>query len=226
MADDELVDMSSQFRGLPIADLIGAPLKAACDAQKQLAKSIATFIEEVGFLPPPRNKTDPQLARQVSFNMTRPNRQADGSIKQERVGLSVPVLSIVPIPNLQVSSLTVDFEMTVQSQFSNTDKNQQAASIDAEVSGGGPFGLGVHYDVKVHGEVAHQHEQTRSGDSSAKYRFHVEAKQQPPPEGLMKVLDILNTACAPTEIKPLPPGQAGANAAALPAAPSATADKK
>ena len=37
MADDGLVNMSNQFAGLPMRDLIGGPLQAACDAQNMLA---------------------------------------------------------------------------------------------------------------------------------------------------------------------------------------------
>ena len=48
----ELVDMAEQFRGLPMDQLIGSPLRAACDAQVQLASATADFIKTVGFLPP------------------------------------------------------------------------------------------------------------------------------------------------------------------------------
>lgn len=33
-------DMSEEFRGLPMSDLIGGPLQAACDAQIKLSKEI------------------------------------------------------------------------------------------------------------------------------------------------------------------------------------------
>lgn len=52
MADGELIDMASQFKGLPMADLIGGPLRAACDAQIALANATATFVKVVGFKPP------------------------------------------------------------------------------------------------------------------------------------------------------------------------------
>ena len=38
---DDLVNMSSQFSGLPMKDLIGGPLQAACDAQTLLASASA-----------------------------------------------------------------------------------------------------------------------------------------------------------------------------------------
>ena len=40
-------------------------------------------------------------------------------------------------------------------------------------------------------------ESTRKTDNSAKYDVHVEARDDGPPEGLMKVLDILNASIVP-----------------------------
>lgn len=37
MADD--TNVASKFSGIPIAELIAAPLTAACDSQKRLAQS-------------------------------------------------------------------------------------------------------------------------------------------------------------------------------------------
>ena len=45
MADDGLVNMSNQFAGLPMRDLIGGPLQAACDAQNMLAAATSNFIQ-------------------------------------------------------------------------------------------------------------------------------------------------------------------------------------
>jgi hypothetical protein len=52
--------------------------------------------------------------------------------------------------------------------------------------------------VTVHGSVANHSENSRSSDNSAKYDVKVVARDDGPPEGLMKVLDMLNDAIAPT----------------------------
>src|SRR6267154_4834129 len=67
--------IGNEFSGLPIADLIGGPLKAACDAQIRLAKATADFITSVGFNPAldgagnPTGKLEP---RQVDFSFWQP----------------------------------------------------------------------------------------------------------------------------------------------------------
>lgn len=41
--------IAEQVSGLPMDELIGGPLRAACDAQVQLAQETADFINAVGF---------------------------------------------------------------------------------------------------------------------------------------------------------------------------------
>jgi len=43
------VKMEDQFRGLPMADLIGGLPQAACEAQMRIPESTAEFIRNVGF---------------------------------------------------------------------------------------------------------------------------------------------------------------------------------
>lgn len=208
--------IAEQFRGLPIEQLIGAPLKAASDAQIMLAQSLTQFIEQVGLVPQPKNAPPPppgtaRATQQIGFSMTRPLVKPDGAIKEEHVELSVPLLSIVPIPNLQVDNVTVDFEMNVHSQLSTESGRDIKAGMEAGASGGMLFWKA---EVKIHGEVAQHQEQTRTSDASARYRIHVEARQRPASEGMLKVLDILNTACAPRRVWPVGgelPAAAGAS---------------
>ena len=47
--------------------------------------------------------------------------------------------------------------------------------------------------------MANHSENSRKSDNSAKYDVKVVARDDGPPEGLMKVLDMLNDAIAPTQ---------------------------
>ena len=69
-------------------------------------------------------------------------------------------------------------------------------AADASV-GWGPFSLKVH----VEGSVASHKENTRESDQSAKYHVAVRAEDKGMPEGLARVLDIMNSAIAPTTIR-------------------------
>ena len=43
-------NVANKFVGIPIAELVAAPLVAVCDSQKRLAQSAFEFIQEIGFL--------------------------------------------------------------------------------------------------------------------------------------------------------------------------------
>ena len=191
---DDLVSMSSQFSGLPMKDLIGGPLQAACDAQTLLASASANFIKDVGLQ---ADSNGSYAARTVDFGFTRPTQLADGTGSQEKVELEVPLLAIINTPSLSVKEAEVSFTMSVSSSTSAESSKDSEADLDATASlNYGLFSLKVH----VHGHVATHSANTRKSDNSAKYDVRVVARDDGPPEGLMKVLDMLNSAIAPTTI--------------------------
>ena len=207
----ELVNMSSQFKGLPMGELIGGPLNAACEAQVKLAQATADFIKVIGFNEPSSTdggSNDPYSGgpRTALFKFKRPvdnpNAVAVTSgtaleIYEEEVEMEVPLLAIVKIPNLSITTVDVTFDMEVKSSFSSKQSSDVSASLDAEMTVGYPI---FKASVKVHGSVASHKENTRSSDNSAKYHVQVHAEDRGMPEGLARVLDIMQSACAPKRI--------------------------
>lgn len=167
MADSNI---ANQFTGLPIENLIAAPLLAAAEGQKNLAATTAQFITEVGMDSSGKTKS-------VTFNYE------DGA---EDVKLDVPLLSIINIPSLCVDSIDIEFEMEVSTQTAS--KSSTDSSAELSVKGG--FGC---WSASFTGKVSHHSENSRKSDTSAKYSVSVKGKQEAP-EGLMKVLDMLNNS--------------------------------
>jgi hypothetical protein len=59
--------------------------------------------------------------------------------------------------------------------------------------------------VNIQGSVASHKENTRTSDNSAKYTVAVHAEDKGMPEGLARVLDILQTSAAPRKVSaPVP----------------------
>lgn len=199
---DELVNISSQFKGLPMGELIGGPLTAACEAQVKLAQATADFIRVIGFLPPPDGSKDPTAGgtRTATFKFKRPvdNPAANSTgVAEEEVELEVPLLAIVKVPNLSITSVDINFNMEVKSSFSSKETEAKKGEFSASMSiGWGVFSA----KVNVSGSVATSKENTRTSDNSAKYDVKVHAEDKGMPEGLARVLDILQTACAPRKI--------------------------
>ena len=162
--------IANQFTGLPIENLIAAPLLAASEGQKSLAATTAQFITEVGMDSSGNTKS-------VKFQYE------DGT---EQVAVDVPLVSIINIPSLCGDSIDIEFDMEVSTQ--SASKSSTDSSAELTVKGG--FGC---WSAQFQGKVSHHSENSRKSDTSAKYSISVKGKQEKP-EGLMKVLDMLNSS--------------------------------
>ncbi|QGZ42177.1 uncharacterized protein DUF2589 [Pseudoduganella flava] len=198
----EIIDMASQFKGLPMGDLIGGPLTAACDAQVRLASATADFIKHVGFLPPKGNDPDGiGDTRLAHFAFTRPVADRNDATRtvEESVTLDVPLLAIVKIPSLAITKVDITFDMEVKSSFASRETEDKSGKFGADISvGWGPFSAHVHLE----GSVSTHKENTRTSDNSAKYHVQVLAEDGGMPEGLARVMDILHTAIQPRTAAP------------------------
>jgi len=180
-----MAGIADNFRGLPMEDLIGGPLTAACKAQYNLASSMLTFINAIGF--------NDGKTRCLEFDLERPVDDGTGQIKSQTVSIKAPLLGLVPIPALLIESVNIEFTMEVKASTSSKDTSSASASLEAEAS----WGWG---SAKFTGNVASSSENTRSTDNSAKYVVSVVAKQQAPQEGMSKLMDLLASAVEPIKI--------------------------
>lgn len=186
-------NVGKQFSGLPIAELVAAPLLAACDSQKRLAQSAFEFMTEIGF-------AEGGKPRLLEFNLQRP---VEGAMQPQEVKVQAPFLGLVPLPSLLVDDVQIDFQMEVTTTETSTEKKD--SSVDTSVSSSFKFGCFASGSVSVNGKVSSSRENTRSTNQTAKYQIHVSARQQPQTEGLSKLMDIL-ASC----VEPLPATNPGA----------------
>lgn len=189
-----MAGIADQFKGLPMSDLIGQPLLAAAKAQGKLSTHTQQFINDVGLSKPDTGGS--VSARSVDFAFKAPVAQSDGSTKLVDDKLSVPLLSILNVPNLSVKKATVDFTMEVKSSTVQTDSSETNVSVDTKASYSAWWSP-VSVEMKASVASNSKSESTRKTDNSAKYNVHVEARDDGPPEGLMKVLDVLNASIVP-----------------------------
>jgi hypothetical protein len=161
-------------------DLIGAPLIAAANAQGKLANLTKNFIEEVG--------TDGNgKIRTIDFTYGKTYKKSPNSDDVEEVDktLTVPLLAIINIPSLSVKKVIIDFEMEVKQQTQQKSKLAANTTLSVKSNFWSPV------SASITGSVSTSKETTRKTDNSAKYSVHIEARDDGPPEGLAKVLNIL-----------------------------------
>ena len=174
-----------QEMALPMEQIIGGPLQAIIKAQSMAASTTANFIKTVGLNTTDGGKT--YVARTVDFSFNRKKPQADGSVINETVDLSVPLLTIVPVPYIRVQQAVIDFQCTVSSSTIDTSKTSFGLDVSAS---GGFFGVDFSVSASYSTESTRKSEVTRT----ATLKVQVTAVQDQIPAGLAKVLDILQTA--------------------------------
>jgi hypothetical protein len=93
-----------------ISELLGAPMAAIVQAEGIAARATAEFIKEVGFTGISDSiDGDYGRIRNVTFSYERIN--ADGTT--ELAKLSVPLLTIIPIPSIQVAEAEIEFDLAM-----------------------------------------------------------------------------------------------------------------
>ena len=179
-ADSNVTD---KFKGLPMRELIAAPLIAAAEAQQELAATAWNFYKQIAF------DDDGKTARVLEFDIKRPIQQ-DGVMTTMPQSVKAPFIGLVPIPSLLIDRVDVDFQMEV-TDTSNV-KSTINAKVETKVSGKSWL-----ISAEISGKVTTARENTRMTNQTAKYQIHVSDSQQPQTEGLSKLMDIMASCIEP-----------------------------
>lgn len=185
---------------LPMEQIIGGPLQAVVKAQALAASSTADFIQNVGLQAQGTAPNQTFTARTVDFSFDRTRaEESNDTTATETVTLSVPLLTILPIPFIRVEQATIDFEAKVSSQTIDRSATQFNLGVQAGARAGALM-WGASLNVNV--SYASQTSRSDTVNRSAVLQVHVKAVQDEMPTGLSRVLGILETA-----INDVPPGE-------------------
>ena len=191
-----MAGIADQFAGLPIEELIVSPIIGMAKGQAKLNEVTWKYISEVAFVKDA--KTGKTSARSLDVEMNRVVTNGDtGEQEIQKLYNKVPMLPLVPLPSLAITSADIEFSMEVKT--SEASKETSASENSYEVSAGGKW-WGMSFNAKVAGKVATNKENTRSTDNSAKYNVKVHAEQLPPTEGMLKLSDYLTQMLEPSLI--------------------------
>lgn len=180
------MSIAEQFAGLDMQNLIGGPLMATANANMYMAQATAEFINDVGI------DADGKV-RTASFGYEKRTANEDGTSNVDTMKVDVPMLSIVPIPNLQVDEVNILFDMEVKQSEKAESNTDWGGSLT------GSMNLGI-FKVSITGNVSSHSSNTRSSDNSAKYHVDVRATNHGTPEGVARVLDIMASCVSPTMV--------------------------
>lgn len=196
----------AELRQIPFEHLIGAPMKAAIEAQALAAQSTIEFIQKVGFktaggLEPddllfadPTADADAGDLRNVKF-MYQKKDETDALATFE---LTVPLLSIAPIPYIRIDEMTIDFSAKLTDSIQR--KTENSFNLAATVSGKySSFWSPIKLSFRV--SSTYNTKSATASSSKREYRMdiNVRAVQDEMPAGLSKILDILEDAIQDTK---------------------------
>ena len=114
--------------------LVGAQLTALIEAEVEGAEQASEYIEKVGF---EEGENGALKLRMVTFEMTR--RDVDGVSRPHLI--SVPVLTLVPIPLLTIEEATLDFDLYVEQVVDVDTKESSNTNSDRGPTDRGPTSL-------------------------------------------------------------------------------------
>ena len=201
--DTGLLSMAQQFSGLPMNSLIGGPLQAAAQAQHSLAMEQTQYILNTGF----NQTTDKDgkityapITAAISMGQTQPViDEKTGAVTPANSSLSIdfPLITMMPIPSLAVTSVDIAFDMEVKSSYSHETDTETSSKSHDEGTFDAKAGWGF-FSVEVKGSVSHDSSNSSSDKQSyqksndARYHVEVKAEQQPIPDGIKMLLQMFS----------------------------------
>lgn len=170
---------------IPFHAILGGPLQAAVQAQTLAAGETLRFVHSlVGSGSSAAGAGPSQGVQTVPFDF-----ESMSNILTDSLELNVPLISLVPIPYLEVSSLNVQFNAQLSSQEHTQDTN--TFNTQATDSGGGNWLIGK---TNFTATISDQNVWTDQGAENRQYSLQVtlQATQSALPGGLSKVLQMVD----------------------------------
>jgi hypothetical protein len=203
---------------LPFGNIIGGPMKAAIEAQALAARSTIEFIQTVGFEQQNDDALFPSIGvdgkigdsdtnssfgkiRTVTFQY----KQQTATGSEVDASLTVPLLTIVPIPFLRIDEMTIDFMAKMTEEYKH--KNSTSDNLDIAVNSKFEYKsfwspVTVNFNVAVSSKHSASSENSSRFSTEASMNVHVRAVQDSMPGGMAKILQILEGAIKNPQVAP------------------------
>lgn len=192
-----MANYGEEISTISLGSIIGGTLNAMVEAQSQAANTTVQYIDSVGF----ETKDGIKTPRYVNLEYSKDNIQS-GEQQRERVTtkMSVPVLSMVPIPYIRINDATIDFNVKINSveESKKSDENTWGGSTEAHADyNGWRFKSGI----KLNASISNQKKSMSSDSVKRDYSLnvHVHAVQDDMPAGVERLLNFLENSASMTQ---------------------------
>lgn len=178
------MNYGNELAQIDFASMIGGPLDAVIRAQAQAAMTTVDFIKNVGF-----NKDG--MANEVAFRYRRPSEDKSAAGQEVEHTLTVPLLTIVPVPFIRVEETTIDFKAKITGVQESENTSSHSFSATAEASANY-----LVWKASLKASYSYQSSAKNGSKEERTYALNVRVKavQDQMPAGLERVLGILENS--------------------------------
>lgn len=186
--------ISTQFSGVSMTSLIGAPLRAAVNANSMMCHSQTDFLLSTCF-GKSQDKEGHLSPIMIHFQVERSVISASGEVADEpiKMKVSVPLMSLIPISSLAIETIKLTFDMEVTSSSDHEAKSILNSSRPDETDSD----VNLTQKTELHGTLSQKSDNSDKDSSSANYQVELSAGQLPLPRGLTAILDVFDKNIAP-----------------------------
>lgn len=176
-------NIAGELRALPLEYIIAAPMEGAIKAQSMAATHTLDFVEKIGF----KSENGRRVVNMIDFVYGQGKTINAGSMKggfSDDTKLSIPMLTMLPIPFIRLDELKIHFDFKIDSIQENKSSSSSGTSVEMSSF----WGLGP----TVSGSYNTAQENLDSTKRTTNMVIDVRAVQDKMPSGLQNILDIFN----------------------------------
>ncbi len=184
-----MLNQGKELAAIDFAQVIGAPLEAVIKAQASAAQVTTNFIEQTAFEKPETNadKAGPRKLRVATFDYGQMMGSKVRSAGADNLQIKVPLLTMIPIPFIRVDSMSINFNVSLHSTHTVTEKN--VAGFSSSVSGSENLEFEkTSWKTSITDQNTYQNNSLVDDTYSLNVTVH--AVQDQMPSGMKNVLDI------------------------------------
>lgn len=185
---------SQEISSLDFSNLIGGPLNAIVEAQAKSAIATADFIKQVGFKLDSEGNIEG--VNYANFQFAR----KDENGRSQDFKLSVPFLTMIPIPYITVDEGNIEFNAKITSVRESKMDDSWKVDQQSEVKAGFWFAR-----AKVSTQTSYQQNTSETGKVERSYDMNVKVKVRNAdmPRGTERILDILQEVIEEVPVTPV-----------------------
>lgn len=195
------MDAGNVLQTMDLGVMLGSPFTAAQQAQTTMTSNTIEFLQKFAFERDASGNNTSEV-RTFSMNTYFDTTDSSGNTIQKQRQLTIPLITMLNVPALQIQKMSVDLTLKINSQVATSSTNTKGFSVGASASVSGGVNAGIFNasaSASVSTSVSSSNSNTNSMDasSSAKYAIRIEAENKPP-AGLAILLDF----CSKPDIAP------------------------